>query len=70
MQTIDNLILDFREASDGKFTTAQKLVPQCLDLCPVATIRRYFRKCWRFMDAYRFVCLYFLLFNLFLKHFI
>lgn len=43
----------YREASDGKFTTARELVPQCLDLCDVFTIRRFFRKCWRYMDSYR-----------------
>lgn len=43
----------YRLASDGKFKTAQKLVPQCLDLCGILTIRRFFRKTWRYMDAYR-----------------
>ncbi|KIM89756.1 hypothetical protein PILCRDRAFT_195617 [Piloderma croceum F 1598] len=38
--------------SDGKFTTAKVLVPQCLDLCNTTTIRRFFRKTWRYMDAY------------------
>lgn len=47
--------LGYREASDGKFTTARELVPQCLDLCDVLTIRRFFRKCWRYMDSYRWV---------------
>lgn len=48
-----HILSDYREASDGRFKTAQELVPQCLNLCSVETIRRYFRKCWRYMDAYR-----------------
>jgi hypothetical protein len=43
----------YRNASDGKFATAKVLVPQCLDLCDTITIRRFFRKTWRYMDAYR-----------------
>ncbi|KAG0708421.1 hypothetical protein DFH29DRAFT_892416 [Suillus ampliporus] len=43
----------YRKASDGKFTTAKVLVPQCLDMCETLTIRRFFRKMWRYMDAYR-----------------
>ncbi|KAH7925369.1 hypothetical protein BV22DRAFT_1011364 [Leucogyrophana mollusca] len=43
----------YRNASDGKFTTAKVLVPQCLDMCDTLTIRRFFRKSWRYMDAYR-----------------
>ncbi|KAG2753861.1 hypothetical protein P692DRAFT_201705046, partial [Suillus brevipes Sb2] len=29
------------------------LVPQCLDMCETLIIRRFFRKTWRYMDAYR-----------------
>ncbi|TDL14382.1 hypothetical protein BD410DRAFT_817185 [Rickenella mellea] len=43
----------YREVSDGRFPTARTLVPQCLDICDTHTIRRFFRKCWRYMDAYR-----------------
>ena len=39
--------------SDGKFTTAQKLVLQCLDMCDTLTIQRFFQKSWRYMDSYR-----------------
>ena len=46
---------EYRQVNDGRFATARDLVPKCLDLCPVATIRRFFRRCWRYMDAYRFV---------------
>lgn len=50
-----NVRSGFRNASNGKFTTAKTLVPQCLDLCDTTTIRRFFRKCWRYMDAYRYI---------------
>ncbi|KZP15171.1 hypothetical protein FIBSPDRAFT_921259, partial [Athelia psychrophila] len=43
----------FRNATDGKFPTARELIPQCLDLCNVHTIRIFFRKSWRYIDAYR-----------------
>ena len=45
----------FRTSADGRFTTAKLLVPECLDACPLTTIRRFFRKTWRYMDAYRYV---------------
>jgi hypothetical protein len=52
--------LGYRKASDGKFATAKVLVPQCLDMCETLTIRRFFRKTWRYMDAYRCVsCVHF-----------
>ncbi len=34
------------------FKGLQKHVPEALKSCPVATIRRFFRKAWRFYDAY------------------
>lgn len=45
----------YRNVTDGKFSTAKTLVPQCLDMCDVLTIRRFFHKAWRYMDAYRYV---------------
>ena len=45
----------FRNSTDGRFPTAKLLVPQCLDLCPLITIRCFFQKTWRYMDAYRYV---------------
>jgi len=33
----------YRLASEGRFTTARDLVPQCLDLVDTKTIRRFFR---------------------------
>jgi hypothetical protein len=31
----------------------KKAVRECLDVCPVDVIRRFFNRSWRFMDAYR-----------------
>jgi hypothetical protein len=45
----------YRNVTDGRFSTAKTLVPQCLDMCDVLTIRRFFRKAWRYMDAYRYI---------------
>ncbi|KIJ53224.1 hypothetical protein M422DRAFT_242351 [Sphaerobolus stellatus SS14] len=42
-----------RVASDGTFSKAKELVPEILDSCEVKTIRAFFRKAWRYMDAYR-----------------
>ncbi|KAF8578546.1 hypothetical protein K439DRAFT_1648756 [Ramaria rubella] len=42
-----------RVASDSTFPTAKRLVPEILDSCPVKTIRAFFRKTWRYTDAYR-----------------
>ena len=42
----------YRAATDGKFKTAKELVPNCLDSCETLTIRHFFRKTWRYMDAY------------------
>ncbi|KAJ7472095.1 hypothetical protein FB451DRAFT_1471312 [Mycena latifolia] len=43
----------FRERADGTFPTAQKLVPECIEAVSLDTIRRFFRHCYRYMDAYR-----------------
>ncbi|KIJ43225.1 hypothetical protein M422DRAFT_253429 [Sphaerobolus stellatus SS14] len=42
----------FRVAADGAFPKAKVLVPEILDSCPTKTIRAFFRKAWRYMDAY------------------
>src|SRR6266481_5428525 len=42
-----------RMSSDGTFPTAKRLVPEILDACLITTIRAFFRKTWRYMDAYR-----------------
>ncbi|KAJ7230092.1 hypothetical protein GGX14DRAFT_344067 [Mycena pura] len=47
------ILLGFRERTDGSFPRAKVLVPECLDVISTDTIRRYFRQCWRYMDAYR-----------------
>ncbi|KIO17560.1 hypothetical protein M407DRAFT_32750 [Tulasnella calospora MUT 4182] len=43
----------FRDQCDGTFPRAKTLVPECLDGCPLETIRRFFRRSWRYVDAYR-----------------
>jgi hypothetical protein len=47
--------IDYRNSTDGKFPNARDLVPRCLDSCSLTTIRRFFRKSWRYMDAYQYV---------------
>jgi len=44
-----------RTLADGTFPTGKRLVPELLDACPVNTIRAFFRKAWRYMDAYMYV---------------
>jgi hypothetical protein len=46
-------VIVFRGLADGTFKKAQELVPDCLDAVTVTNIRKYFRHCWRYMDAYR-----------------
>jgi hypothetical protein len=43
----------YRNLADGRFVTAKALIPQCLDSCEPITIRRFFQKSWRYIDAYR-----------------
>jgi hypothetical protein len=43
----------YQNLTNGRFATAKLLVPQCLDSCDVITIRRFYRKVWRYIDAYR-----------------
>jgi hypothetical protein len=45
-------VTGYRNASDGKFSTTKVLVPQCLDMCKMITMCCFFRKVWRYMDAY------------------
>lgn len=45
----------FHAASDGKFLMAKLLVPQCLNMADVPTIRQFFRKSWCYMDAYQYM---------------
>lgn len=52
---ISHVDTGFRIAADGSFPTAKRLVPEILDDCPVKTIRAFFRKSWRYMDAYRYI---------------
>lgn len=43
----------FRELTNGTFARAKTLVPECLDHVTTFNVRRYFRHCWRYMDAYK-----------------
>jgi len=43
----------YRSLGDGSFAIAKTLVPEILDTCETTTIRKFFRKSWRYMDAYR-----------------
>ncbi|KIK49712.1 hypothetical protein GYMLUDRAFT_253663 [Collybiopsis luxurians FD-317 M1] len=43
----------FREMADGTFPRAKVLVPESLDKVSAQNIRRYFRHCDRYLDAYR-----------------
>ncbi|KAG2071521.1 hypothetical protein BDR04DRAFT_1015678, partial [Suillus decipiens] len=43
----------YQNVTDGRFSTAKTLVPQCLDMCDVLTIHHFFHKAWHYMDAYR-----------------
>ena len=45
---------EYRNLADGRFATAKLLVPQCLDSCELITIHKFFRKAWRYIDAYRY----------------
>ena len=42
----------FRCLGDGTFPTAKKLIPELLDACEIKTIRAFYQKTWRYMDAY------------------
>ena len=47
------LLSGYHTLADGRFATAKTLVPKCLDLCELTTIRKFFRKSWRYLDAYQ-----------------
>ncbi|KAI0092204.1 hypothetical protein BDY19DRAFT_928836 [Irpex rosettiformis] len=42
----------FRCLADGTFKTGKELLPTLLDSCETRIIRAFFRKSWRYMDAY------------------
>ena len=52
------ILLGYWIASDGKFTTAKTLVPQCLDICYMLIIWRFFQKIWWYIDACAYISLY------------
>jgi len=43
----------YHNLSNGQFATAKVLIPQCLDACGLITIRKFFQKTWRYIDAYK-----------------
>ena len=45
---------EYRATSDGRFATAKHIIPEILDSIDAKLIRKFFRKCWRYMDAYEF----------------
>ena len=49
------LIEGYWKFSDGKFTTAKTLVPECLNMGDTLTIHHFFQKSWRYMDSYWWV---------------
>jgi hypothetical protein len=43
----------FRERSNGTWEKAKKLIAEALRLCPLPTIRRFFRRANRYASVYR-----------------
>ncbi|CAK5267144.1 unnamed protein product [Mycena citricolor] len=43
----------FRQRSQGNFAHAQKLIKESLESCPVATIRCFFRRAFRYLSVYK-----------------
>lgn len=43
----------FRERSTGNFAKAKDLVQEALNACPLLTIRRFFRRAFRYASVYR-----------------
>jgi hypothetical protein len=48
-------VSEFREQCNGSFPQGRAILPGCLASATVSIIRAYFRKSWRYMDAYRSV---------------
>ena len=49
----------YRYLADGSFKTAKTLIPELYDACETKTIRAFYQKTWRYMDAYSYVVLCF-----------
>ena len=47
---------EYRAASDSKFSTTKRIVPEILDSVEVKLLQKFFRKAWRYMDAYSYIC--------------
>jgi len=43
------------DSADGTFPKVRILVPESLDMCTLTTIRQFFQKSWRYLNAYRYV---------------
>jgi hypothetical protein len=46
------ITIGYRCLGDGTFKMARQLVPELLNACEVKTICAFYRKAWRYMDAY------------------
>ena len=47
---------EYRAASDSKFSTAKRIMPEILDSIEVKLLQKFFWKAWRYMDAYSYIC--------------
>jgi hypothetical protein len=43
----------YRDIWKPSFAAAKTAVLECLNSCPLSTIRKFINRAWRFMDAYR-----------------
>ena len=48
-----NCFPGFCELTNGTFPRTKELVPESLDHVSISNIRKYFRHCYQYMDAYR-----------------
>ncbi|KAJ7495795.1 hypothetical protein B0H11DRAFT_1611405, partial [Mycena galericulata] len=42
----------FRERSNGKFEHGKRILQEALGMCPLISIRRFFRRAHRYLDIY------------------
>src|SRR6266481_8431000 len=50
--TYSVLCQEYHAVSDGRFATAKRVIPEILDSIETKLLCKFFRKCWRYMDAY------------------